>query len=86
MALNSYVLVPAGFTEAERARMLGHSVETNRKYYTFDKSTQYMDEKTNRLNQFNAKNNNMAPHGTSKIIDIETKKESQESAKFKAFS
>lgn len=31
---NSYVLIPAGYTLTERAQMLGHSPETNLKYYT----------------------------------------------------
>lgn len=36
MTFNSLVLIPAGFTVTERARMLGHSVETNLKHYSFD--------------------------------------------------
>ena len=33
---NSYVLIPAGVQVAERAKILGHSVEVNLKYYTFE--------------------------------------------------
>lgn len=35
MSLNSNVLIPAGLPVTERARLLGHSVETNLKYYSF---------------------------------------------------
>lgn len=35
MSLNSNVLIPAGLPVTERARILGHSVETNLKYYSF---------------------------------------------------
>lgn len=34
-SLNSNVLIPAGFTVSERAYLLGHSVDTNQKYYSF---------------------------------------------------
>ncbi len=33
---NSYILLPAGIEVADRAKILGHSVETNLKYYTFE--------------------------------------------------
>lgn len=35
MSLNSNVLIPKGVTVADRAAMLGHSIETNLKYYSF---------------------------------------------------
>lgn len=35
MSLNSNVFIPAGLPVPERARLLGHSVETNLKYYSF---------------------------------------------------
>ena len=35
MSLNSNVFIPAGLPATERARLLGHSVETNLKYYSF---------------------------------------------------
>ena len=34
-SLNSNVLIPMGFNEVERSAMMGHSVETNLKHYTF---------------------------------------------------
>lgn len=35
MSLNSNVFIPLGIPETERAQMLGHSVETNLKYYSY---------------------------------------------------
>ena len=35
MSLNSNVLIPLGISVADRARLLGHSVETNLKHYSF---------------------------------------------------
>lgn len=35
MSLNSNVLLPLGISAADRAAMLGHSIETNLKYYSF---------------------------------------------------
>ena len=35
MSLNSNVLIPAGLLVTERARLLGHSVETNLRHYSF---------------------------------------------------
>ena len=35
MSLNSNVLIPMGISPADRAAMLGHSIETNLKYYSF---------------------------------------------------
>lgn len=36
MYFNSYVLIPAGVTVANRAKLLGHSVEVNLQNYTFE--------------------------------------------------
>lgn len=35
MSLNSNVLIPLGISVADRAAMLGHSIETNLKFYSF---------------------------------------------------
>lgn len=51
IALNSYVFIPAGVEVSERARILGHSVETNLKYYTFAKKD-YLDDVADKLNAF----------------------------------
>lgn len=44
IALNSYVLIPMGLEAPERARILGHSVETNLKHYTFSRDKEYLAE------------------------------------------
>lgn len=44
IALNSYVLIPMGLDAPERARILGHSVETNLKHYTFSREKEYLNE------------------------------------------
>ncbi len=35
MYYNSYILIPHGIETPDRAQILGHSVETNLKHYTF---------------------------------------------------
>lgn len=35
MSINSNVLIPMGISVADRAAMLGHSIETNLRYYSF---------------------------------------------------
>lgn len=35
MSLNSNIFIPIGLPVTERARLLGHSVDTNLKYYSF---------------------------------------------------
>ncbi len=42
MSLNSNVLIPKGISVADRAAMLGHSIETNLKYYSFAQKN-YLD-------------------------------------------
>lgn len=37
MSLNSNVLIPMGVSVADRATMLGHSIETNLRNYSFAK-------------------------------------------------
>ena len=52
MHLNSYVYVPMGLPVTERARLLGHSVETNLNHYTFARTDDYLDELNQRINAF----------------------------------
>lgn len=40
MSLNSNVLIPAGLSPAERAYILGHSIETNERYYSYTRREQ----------------------------------------------
>ena len=55
MALNSYVYIPLGLPATERARILGHSVETNLKYYSFARSDNF-DEINGQIDAFNQLN------------------------------
>lgn len=43
MSLNSNVLIPAGLSPAERAYILGHSIETNERYYSHTRKEQAAD-------------------------------------------
>ena len=91
MALNSYVYVPMGLPVTERAKLLGHSVETNLKYYTFARTEDYIDELCEKMNAYNGEINDFTPFGGRgtlgypKIFDFNAKKESLESAKIQAF-
>lgn len=49
MALNSYVFIPLGIQVTDRAKLLGHSVETNLKYYSFE-NKDYCEKALNALN------------------------------------
>lgn len=53
IALNSYVLIPMGIEAPERARILGHSVETNLKHYTFSREKEFLHEIGNIWDKFN---------------------------------
>ena len=44
MAFNSYVLVKKGLEAPERAKLLGHSVETNLRNYTYALSDDHMED------------------------------------------
>ena len=44
MALNSYVFIPKGLEAPERAKLPGHSVETNLRYYTHARSDEYLKD------------------------------------------
>ena len=82
MALNSYVYVPMGLPVSERAKLLGHSVETNLKHYTFARTDDYMDELSEKINGFNAserktvENTEKGTYGYLKIVDFKTKEKS----------
>lgn len=49
-SLNSNVLIPAGFTVSERAYLLGHSVDTNQRFYSFVRE-ESLDRIRDTLNQ-----------------------------------
>ena len=91
MALNSYVYVPMGLPASERAKLLGHSVETNLKYYTFARTDEYIDELCEKINAFddetreNPIENDMGTSGYLKIVPFQAKEKSPQTAKSQAF-
>lgn len=56
IALNSYVLIPMGLEAPERARILGHSVETNLKHYTFSREKEFLYEVADIWDKYNENN------------------------------
>ena len=76
MSLNSNVLLPMGISPADRAAMLGHSIETNLKYYSFAQKD-YIDNVRALLDQNYTKNNEGNLGQPSKVIDFPQKKNSE---------
>ncbi len=73
---NSYVLIPAGYTETDRAAILGHSPETNLKYYSIAPE---MDDDTNlcfieKMRRFESGNQIGNQILSDKIVSFETEK------------
>ncbi len=68
MSLNSNVLLPLEISAADRAAMLGHSVETNLLYYSFEQKD-YLDYVSKKLDAQDEKGTNienmMGDEGTS---------------------
>ena len=56
IALNSYVLIPMGLDAPERARILGHSVQTNLEHYTFSRDKEFLSEIGDLWDNFNKEN------------------------------
>lgn len=84
---NTNVLIPAGIDAPDRAALLGHTVETNERHYTFA-SRHYLQnarDKINALNQENRKENDVEPAkiaevnpgSTQKIIPFEKIKKAE---------
>lgn len=89
IALNSYVLVPMGIPVTERAQMLGHSVDTNLRHYTFARTDEYLSEITNKWNDFidetrEVEKKKEVPRGTSNVVPFQAKEKSLESSKTQA--
>lgn len=86
MALNSYVYVPMGLPVSERAKLLGHSVDTNLKHYTFARTDDYLDELSAKINAFNASDRKTVDYtekgtyGYLKIVDFKTNEKSHKHA------
>ncbi len=80
-----------GLPASERAKLLGHSVETNLKYYTFARIDEYIDELCEKINAFddetreNLIENDMGTSGYLKIVPFQAKEKSPQTAKSQAF-
>ncbi len=87
MSLNSNKLIPLGLTPVERAQLLGHSVETNLKHYTYS-----MKDNLDHLREVLSANDydvhdddDLVIPSHPVVIPFPTKKESLKSTKLKAF-
>lgn len=67
ISLNSNVFIPLGIPVTQRAYLLGHSVETNERYYSHMRTESLSDIK-NILNQ------STHTHSHNKIIDFPSEK------------
>ena len=86
MSLNSNVLIPKGISVADRAAMLGHSIETNLKHYSFAQKD-YLENVRAILDEENTENGHF-PEGTPgppNNVLIFRKKEIPESLNNQAF-
>lgn len=79
MYFNSYVLIPAGVTDADRAAWLGHSVRTNLEHYTFP-DLSYSDNIAMKLNLKKSTENVQVSKGDPRKIIIFGKGKTPESA------
>ncbi len=77
MSLNSNVLIPLGISVADRATMLGHSVETNLRYYSFAQKG-YIEDVRKRLNAgFVGPEVSADTYRTPKIVPFSQKEKAQ---------
>lgn len=83
MALNSYVFIPMGLPVTERAKLLGHSVDTNLKYYSFAQSDNFLNEICNKWDDFNG-NSSRNQAEPNNLIDF-TKEKSSRTLNSQAF-
>lgn len=81
MTLNSYAYVPIGLPATERAELLGHSIDTNLKFYTFARINDYIDELCDKTNAFKGGTESIPTDssiekatGTSKLFHLKQKK------------
>ena len=82
MSLNSNVFIPLDIPATGRAALLGHSVETNMKYYSYSQKDLI---ETVRAKLDGNQNSDLGTQREPKNIVPFAKKESPESLKFKAF-
>ena len=87
MSLNSNKLIPLGLTPVERAQLLGHSVETNLKHYTYSMkdNLEHLREVLSANDYDVQDDDDLVIPSHPMVIQFPTKKESPESTKLKAF-
>ena len=77
MALNSNVLIPNGIPETDRARLLGHSVQTNLSYYSYA-NRDYLEAARDKLNAASDQKGSVsAKKEVFQVIDFTKRKSSQ---------
>lgn len=91
IALNSYVFIPMGIPVTERARMLGHSVDTNFRHYSFARTNEYLSELSEKWDNYidNNRVSNTTERGTLgylKLLDFSAKEKSLKTLNFQALS
>ena len=75
MSLNSNVLLPMGISVADRAAMLGHSIQTNLQFYSFAQKD-YVENVRNLLG-LHYENEQGTPREPLKLIDFSKEKRSR---------
>ena len=80
-----------GLPVTDGAKMLGHSIETNQKYYSYARSKDHLAEISQQINNYIASieksgTDNGGTLGYLKILDFEALKKSQKTANLKALS
>nr|MCR4849636.1 hypothetical protein [Lachnospiraceae bacterium] len=73
-----------GFTDEERAKLLGHTPETNKRFYSFP-TRDYLERARSRLDGPSEEVSLFTPSGLTSNLIIFEKEKSQRSAKSKAF-
>lgn len=66
---NTNVLIPAGIDAPDRAALLGHTVETNERHYTFA-SRHYLQNARDKINAFNQENRIGSDGKPAKIAEV----------------
>ena len=64
-----------GLPVTERAKLLGHSIDTNLKHYTFARTDEYLEELSKKIDAFNAterRTESESEKGTSGYLKILT--------------
>ena len=79
--MNSYVFIPLGIVETERAKLLGHSVDVNLKHYTFALDDDESLDNTRLL--LDSTNEKSCTQRVPIIVNFEQKKRTLQAAKLK---